>query len=131
MNPTRIEGVVTPFKGNGRKFVYPTANIKSNTESTDGVYFGFADMGEFSNHPAVIFVGTPTTVGDKDRRVEAHLLDIPDKDYYDEKLTLNLEYYHRPNKTFKDIEALKQAMADDDTSARQWFGRASNGTDRP
>ncbi len=131
MKPVKITGVVTRFKGNGRKLGYPTANIRSDTESTDGVYFGFADMAEFSKHPAVIFVGTPTTVGDKDRRVEAHLLDIPDKDYYDENLVLRLEYYHRPNKTFKDIEKLKQVIADDDASARQWFSRASSGTGRP
>jgi len=133
MKPVKITGVVTPFKGNGRKLGYPTANLKSETELTDGVYFGFADMARFENHPAVIFVGTPTTVGDKDRRVEAHLLDIPDKDYYDEKLVLSLEQYHRPNKTFQDVETLKQVMADDDASARQWFRTrtASNDTDRP
>lgn len=131
MKAAKITGVVTQFKGNGRKLGYPTANIKSDTESTDGVYFGYADMGEFSNHPAVIFVGTPTTVGDKDRRVEAHLLDIPDKDYYDEKLKLSLVHYHRPNKTFEDIETLKQVMVDDDASARQWFRGVSSGTDRP
>lgn len=130
MTPAKIEGVVTPFQGNGRKFGYPTANLKSETDLADGVYFGFADMAEFTNHPAVIFIGTPTTVGDKERRIEAHLLDIPDKDYYDQTLKLSLEHYHRPNKTFKDVEALKQVMADDDVSARLWFGHSSIGTNR-
>ncbi len=130
MKPVNITGVVTPFKGNGRKFGYPTANLRTQTLLTDGVYFGFADMADYANHPAVIFVGTPTTVGDKERRVEAHLLDIPDKDYYDRELSLSLEYYHRPNKTFEDVEILKQVMAEDDASARQWF-KTSSGRDRP
>lgn len=130
MKPVNITGVVTPFKGNGRKFGYPTANLRTQTLLTDGVYFGFADMIEYANHPAVIFVGTPTTVGDKERRVEAHLLDIPDKDYYDQELSLSLEYYHRPNKTFEDVEILKQVMAEDDASARLWF-KTNSGRDRP
>ncbi len=128
MKPAKLEGVVTAFSGNGRKFGYPTANINSDTKLDDGVYFGFADLDDYTNHPAVIFVGTPTTVGDTERRVEAHLLDIPDHDYYGELLTLTLKHYHRPNKTFKDVEILKNVMAEDDAVAREWF--ASSGKDR-
>lgn len=124
--PTKLKGTTTRFKGNGRKLGYPTANIRVETDLKDGVYFGFADMGKFTNHPCLIFIGTPTTVGDTERRVEAHLLYIPDKDHYDEQLTLNIQHFHRPNETFSSIEELLKIMKKDETTAREWFVEATN-----
>jgi FAD synthase len=116
-----LQGVVTRFKGNGRKLGYPTANLNVETNLKDGVYFGFVDMGQFSNHPAVIFIGVPTTMGDTDRRVEAYLLDIPDQDYYGEPIKITPRHFHRSNQTFKDIETLMGAIRADETAARQHF----------
>jgi riboflavin kinase/FMN adenylyltransferase len=121
MLPTIIKGTVTRFKGDGRKLGYPTANLKVETDLKDGVYFGHADLAEFKNHPAIIFVGTPTTMGETDRRVEAHLLDIPDQDYYDQAMTLYLEHFHRSNETFKSIKELQKKMKNDETTARGWL----------
>ena len=121
MKNRQLSGTVEKFQGNGRKLGYPTANIRSDTVQKDGVYFGFADLGEYRRHPALIFVGTPTTVGDIVRRVEAHLIDIPDKDYYGKTINLDLDYYHRSNKTFETIAELKEAMAEDEKQARTWF----------
>ncbi len=119
--PATIKGKVSRYKGNGRKFNYPTANINTETDLTDGVYFGFADMDDFKHHPTVIFIGTPTTVGDTERRVEAHLLDIADKDYYGKQLELSVEHFHRPNETFDSVDKLLEVMRDDDAKARDWF----------
>ena len=121
MVPTTLSGTVTKFMGNGRKLGYPTANLAINTELADGVYFGYADMAKWSNHPAIIFVGTPTTLGDTVRRVEAYLLDIPDEDYYEQPLTLTVTQYHRPNETFENIERLLTVMRNDELIARKWF----------
>jgi riboflavin kinase / FMN adenylyltransferase len=121
MQPSFLEGTVTRFSGNGRKLGYPTANVMTETRLSDGVYFGFASLDKYAGHPALIFIGTPTTVGDKERRTEAHLLDIEDKDYYGLKLELELCYYHRHNKTFGSIEELIQEMRADEIAARKWF----------
>lgn len=118
-----IRGITTRFKGDGRKLGYPTANLAVQTELKDGVYFGYADLAGYQHHPALIFVGTPTTMGETERRVEAHLLDIDDKNYYDRELKLYVERFHRPNKTFTDTEELLTAMRDDETIGRQWFGK--------
>ncbi|MES2971774.1 MAG: riboflavin kinase [Patescibacteria group bacterium] len=118
----KLKGKVTPFSGNGRKLGYPTANIEAQTDLRDGVYFGYANMGDYSNNPALIFIGTPTTVGDTDRRVEAYLLDIPDKDYYGQELGVELKHYHRPNQTFGSVDELVKAMKSDEATAREWFG---------
>jgi riboflavin kinase/FMN adenylyltransferase len=116
-----LKGTVTRFKGDGRKLGYPTANLRVETDLKDGVYFGHADLAEFKNHPAIIFVGTPTTMGEAERRVEAHLLDIPDQDYYGQEMTLNLEHHHRPNITFASIAELQNVMKDDETAARAFL----------
>jgi len=123
MKRITLGGMVTEFKGNGRKLGYPTANFTIGTDARDGVYFGFADLAEFERHPALIFIGVPTTLGDTERRVEVHLLDIPDKDYYGLPVSASLEHYHRGNKTFADVDALVEVMKADETAARQWFER--------
>lgn len=127
--PVTISGIVTRFKGNGRRLGYPTANLTAGTTARDGVYFGFADLADFSRRPALIFVGVPTTVGDKERRVEVHVLDIPDVDYYDLPLTVTLDHLHRANRTFDTIDELMVAMHDDESAARRWFANEADSGD--
>ncbi len=119
--PQILSGTVSRFQGDGRRLGYPTANIETTTQMADGVYFGHADLADFKRHPAIIFIGTPTTMGAHDRRLEAHLLDIPDKDYYDQTLTVTIQHFHRSNKTFANVAALQKAMRADEAAARQWF----------
>jgi FAD synthase len=119
--PVTLLGTVTKYKGNGRELGYPTANINTNAELEDGVYFGYASLARWQDHPALIFVGVPTTMGDTERRVEAHLLDIADEDYYDQDLKLRVYHYHRPNQNFESVEELLNAMKNDEFVARQWF----------
>lgn len=125
--PLTLRGIVSRFKGDGRRLGYPTANLDVDTGAADGVYFGFADLNGYKRHPSIIFVGVPTTLGDARRRVEAHLLDITDKDYYDLPMAITLGQYHRANRTFEDADSLISAMKDDEAAARRWFkegGRA-------
>lgn len=121
MQPVILTGQITRFKGDGRRLGYPTANLTTQTDLKDGVYFGFADLLEWSRQPALIFVGTPTTMGEAIRRTEAYLLDIPDKDYYGQTLRLDVRQYHRPTQTFNNQEELMSAMYADEQAARQWF----------
>ena len=121
MLPTDITGITTRYKGNGRKFGYPTANLNVETDLQDGVYFGHADLADHKNNPALIFIGVPTTVGDTGRRVEVHLLDIPDQDYYDLPLAARLEHFHRSNQKFSNVNELLQVMKDDEIKGRAWL----------
>ena len=118
--PHEIVGRVLKYKGNGRKLGYPTANIDSDTDLRDGVYFGFADLDTYANQATLIFIGTPTTMGDTQRRVEAHVLDINDVDYYGSELRLRLEQFHRSNQTFDSVEKLMVAMKADELAGREW-----------
>jgi FAD synthase len=121
LQPVTLSGTVTRFKGDGRRLGYPTANLTTATNLQDGVYFGFADLLEWPRQPAIIFIGTPTTMGETARRVEAHLLDIPDQDYYDQNLRLDIRYFHRANQTFPNVDELLKVMRADETAARRWF----------
>jgi riboflavin kinase/FMN adenylyltransferase len=119
--PLSVSGKVKPFKGNGRKFGYPTANLVEEVALNDGVYFGYASLKDYKDHPAIIFIGVPTTVGDTERRVEAHLLDIADRDYYNENLDLTILWFHRGNRKFDSLDLLLEAMREDELTARTWF----------
>ncbi len=123
--PVEISGQTVPFEGNGRKFGYPTANIFTQTYLTDGVYFGYASLGSYKNQPALIFVGTPVTLGESTRRLEAHLLDIVDKDYYDQKLMVTIDYFHRENHKFNSVKELLKAIHQDEAAGRRWFKEQS------
>lgn len=121
--PVEISGTVKPFKGDGRKFGYPTANIELYEDVKDGVYFGVADLAEYHQQPALVFVGTPETTGDPLRRLEAHLLDVQDRDYYGEHLLVRLLHYHRPSQKFDSLDELIEVMADDESIGRAWLAK--------
>lgn len=119
--PTSLTGTVKAFSGYGRKLGYPTANIAIHTNLKDGVYFGYANLGSYTNNPALIFVGEPVTVGDRVRRVEAHLLKIKDINYYGKKLELLVSVFHRNSIKFDSIDDLIIAMKNDEKQAIKWF----------
>ena len=123
---TVLRGDTRRYKGNGRSLGYPTANINTEIDLADGVYFGFASLGPYRRHPALIFIGTPTTLGDKDRRVEAYLLDIPDKNYYGLELTISVLKLHRKNITFDTVDELLVAIKEDEKAGRRWFKQHSD-----
>jgi riboflavin kinase/FMN adenylyltransferase len=122
-SPTILQGTVQRYKGNGRKLGYPTANIDVPTTLRDGIYFGFANLASYKHQPALIFIGTPTTLGDTLRRVEAHLLDIPNVDHYRQSLTLDIRHFHRTNQKFDTIDALVAAIHADEAAGRTWFAK--------
>lgn len=118
---TILKGTTVSNDKNGRGLGYPTANISTKTDLKDGVYLGFASLGQFKNRPALIFIGAPITFGKTERRIEAHLLDIPDKDYYSSHLVIEVLEFIRPNKKFGSMQELRKAMKNDELKARNWF----------
>jgi FAD synthase len=119
--PANLQGTTTRFAGTGRTLGYPTANITTDTNLADGIYFGFACLGQYKNRPSLIFIGEPLTLQDHTRRVEAFLLNIPDEDYYDLPLELELCVFHRANQAFANRDELVRAMKADEVAALQWF----------
>lgn len=116
-----LSGTTKPFSGHGRSLGYATANIETTTSLKDGVYFGYVDLARYKQQPSLIFIGKPETMGDSKHRLEAHLLDIADKDYYGQMLGVKVHHFHRPNQKFNSIDELKAAMQTDEAAGRKWF----------
>ena len=125
MTDVEIRGVVTPFNRLGRSLGYPTANVNANQDLKDGVYFGYATLGRFKDNPAMIFIGTPTVPANCVRRVEAHLLGIPDQDYYDQEISISPRHFYRNNLKVNSPKELEQLLDADLRAALNWFNSGS------
>ncbi|MBD8869087.1 bifunctional riboflavin kinase/FAD synthetase [Nocardioides donggukensis] len=120
--PFSVTGVVVRGERRGRELGYPTANVPVGPLATpaDGVYAGWlrrADTGE--SLPAAISVGTnPTFDGERDRRVEAYVLDASDLELYGVEVEVSFVERLRGMVRFDGVEALVATMADDVARAR-------------
>ncbi|MDQ6524241.1 bifunctional riboflavin kinase/FAD synthetase [Nocardioides sp. LHD-245] len=121
-----VTGVVIEGDKRGRELGYPTANVPVRAGAAapaDGVYAGRLtlldgpDAG--TTYPAAISVGTnPTFAGERERRVESHVLDRTDLDLYGREVEVAFVERLRGMVRFDSVEDLLTAMADDVDRAR-------------
>lgn len=118
----------------GRELGYPTANVPTRglAVPADGVYAGWLtllDQPGSEPLPAAISVGTnPTFEGDRERRVEAHVLGRTDLELYDEPVEVSFLARIRGMVTFDDVDDLVETMAQDVVRTREML--AQNSLDR-
>jgi riboflavin kinase/FMN adenylyltransferase len=125
--PVVTRGVVIEGDKRGRDLGFPTANVPvvpGAAAPADGVYAGWlrrldgADGG--AKHPAAISVGTnPTFDGQRDRRVEAYVLDRTDLELYGVEVEVEFVDRIRGMVRFDGVDALLVAMADDVERTRE------------
>ena len=128
--PFATRGVVVEGDRRGRELGYPTANVPVGPGAAapaDGVYAGRLRVldgpaaGE--THPAAISVGTnPTFEGDRERRVEAYVLDRTDLELYGTAVEVSFLERIRGMVRFDSVDALVAAMADDVARTRAVLG---------
>ena len=112
----------------GRQLGYPTANVPTHglAAPADGVYAGWLSIPDNPDQPALpaaISVGTnPTFDGERERRVEAYVLDRSDLDLYDVRVQISFVARIRGMVAFHSVDALLDAMADDVERARVILG---------
>ncbi len=131
--PYAITGTVTRGDRRGRELGYPTANVPTHglAAPADGVYAGWLtplDDPDGVALPAAVSVGTnPTFDGDRERRVEAFVLDRTEDDpaleLYEERVQISFVARIRGMVAFDGVDALLVAMADDVERARTILGR--------
>jgi riboflavin kinase/FMN adenylyltransferase len=119
-----VVGQVVRGEQRGRELGYPTANVPSRGISvpSDGVYAGWLRRLDPPGEPlpAAISVGTnPTFVGERERHVEAYVLDRTDLDLYDERVEISFVTRIRGMVRFDGAEALVEAMRADVDRARE------------
>jgi len=115
-----LSGRIIPYEGNGRKIGYPTANITVDNDEPSGIFIATATVDE-QTHPALAFIGVPTTLDQPAKRAEAHILDFPDQDLYGKEMEIALIKKIRDNEKFDDINELVAAIAGDERITRQYF----------
>ncbi len=123
--PYSIEGKVVYGRQLGRTLGTPTANIELNRPSCplSGVY-AVKVFGEgINNSFGVANVGVRPTVNDTIRpNLEVHLLDF-NRDIYGCRIEVFFLSKIREEKKFSSLEQLKENIAKDQLSAREWFDK--------
>lgn len=121
--PVLLRGPVVRGDRRGRELGFPTANIaiKDVAVPADGVYAGWLTRLDTSErYPAAVSVGTnPTFDGERDRRVEAYVLDRHDLELYDVDVEVTFVQQLRGMVRFDGAEALIQTMEDDVRRTRE------------
>lgn len=117
--PFSIEGRVAIGDRRGRTIGFPTANLwlGEYVRPRFGVYAVCVDIAGRS-HPGVANLGLrPTFGGDREPRLEVHLLDFAG-DLYGQRICVDLLQFLRAEQKFDGIDALKAQIALDAASAR-------------
>ncbi len=126
-----MEGTVVPGRGEGRKLLVPTANLRlspSQCLPMPGVYAGLAEWrGEAA--PAVMNLGRrPTLTGDGNLVAEVHVIDR-DEDLMGRALMFQIRTRLREERRFPSLEDLRGQVSADIARTRElavsWRNRES------
>ncbi len=125
--PFAIRGRVVRGDQRGRELGFATANVPIGAglaAPADGVYAGWLrrlDTGDRA--PAAISVGSnPTFDGERERRVEAHVVDDTSPDLYDVDVEVSFVRRLRGMVRFAAVQELVDAMHDDVRRTRELLG---------
>lgn len=122
--PYLVAGNVVWGKQIGRKIGFPTINIlpdKNKLLPPNGVYFSGVYVGGKS-YRAITNVGYKPTVADgKVMGVESYLYDF-DQDIYGQPVEVSLYSFHRPERKFESVEALRRQLEADIAAGASRFG---------
>ncbi len=125
-HPFTVRGVVVEGDRRGRELGFPTANVPTRGvhAPADGVYAGWLRVvGGTDPLPAAISVGSnPTFTGDRERRVESHVLGRDDLELYGVEVEVSFVARIRGMKRFDTVEHLVAAMDEDCERARLLLG---------
>jgi riboflavin kinase/FMN adenylyltransferase len=122
-DPFILTGTVERGKGMGKKFGYPTANLKIEEDykliPKNGVYVAHSTI-DGKDHFGLMSIGTNPTVGGKKQSIETYFFDL-DKDLYDRELCIEVLKRIRGEKHFADTQKLEESMKKDEKFARGYI----------
>jgi len=123
--PFVLTGEVVKGTGTGRKFTFPTLNLKAEQEilPARGVYITRTVLeGETSSHRSVTNVGIRPTFNGTGLSVETHLLDYSGN-FTPKRLEIRFWKKLRDEKKFDGAEELKAQIAKDIVTTNRLFAR--------
>lgn len=126
--PFAVRGVVQRGDQRGRELGFPTANLPNRGAAAtpaDGVYAGWLTrLDTAERFPAAISVGTnPTFSGERERRVEAYVLDRSDLELYGVDVEVAFVAHLRGMRAFAGVDELITAMNQDVADAKRILDR--------
>ncbi|MGI8649095.1 MAG: bifunctional riboflavin kinase/FAD synthetase [Rubrobacter sp.] len=125
--PHEVRGTVIPGDRRGRTIGFPTANVLPPQDilvPARGVYACRVRLGE-ATYPACVNVGLAPTFGERESRVEAHLLDF-EEDIYGEVLNVGFVERLRGEQKFSGVEELVAQIRRDVQRSREVPGVVSS-----
>ncbi len=116
-----LSGKIVRGKGLGKKLNFPTANLQMEEDykiiPKNGVYIVQTEISGKQIF-GLTNIGTNPTVDGKQQTIETYFLDFNDH-LYDKTLQLKFIARIRDEKKFKNVEALKLAIKEDEVFARE------------
>lgn len=124
--PYLIRGEVVKGDQIGRTIGFPTANLALPNAykllPPEGIYAVKAGLYD-ATIPAMLYIGKrPSLAGKTELRVEVNLLDF-NEDLYGKTLNVRLYSFIRPDQKFESLEALTQALKQDEQATRAFFSK--------
>jgi len=123
--PFALTGEVMSGTGTGRKFTFPTLNLKAEQELLPGrgVYITRTVLeGETSSHRSVTNVGVRPTFDGTGLSVETHLLDYSGN-FSPKRIEVRFWKKLRDERKFSGAEELKEQIERDISAANRFFAR--------
>lgn len=119
-----IRGLVVHGRGRGAGLGFSTANLSTDNEliPNQGVYVTRAEV-EGKQYPSVTNIGDRPTFGERERVIEAHLLDYPGPELYGRTMRLSFCKHLREERKFESSGALTAQISRDVAAARDWFAQ--------
>lgn len=106
--------VIHGYKRGSNELGFPTANLDIEIpELEDGVYYGFATLGDDPKEKMVISIGSNPHYGNNHRSYEVHILKKYNEDFYGENLTITIMGKIREMLKFDSLDALIMAINQD------------------
>lgn len=117
-----IRGLVVHGRGRGAGLGFSTANLSTDNEliPAQGVYVTRVEV-EGRSHPSVTNIGDRPTFGERERVIEAHLLDYAGPELYGRTMRLAFCTRLREERRFESPGALSAQIKKDVAAARNWF----------
>ena len=126
--PFRFDSVVEHGRGLGHRRLLPTLNLippEDKLMPPAGVYMTFTHI-DGGVYPGITDVGTKPTVGGSFCAAETYLLE-GGRDLYGFPCRTEFLHYHRKEKRFENLEALKKQLYSDVAAAEDYFKKEQRG----
>ena len=114
-----LNGIVQHGNKRGKEMGFPTINLQTELNSTDGLYLS-QTLVQNTWYNSLTFIGVAKTFNAKDYLAETFILDF-NKDIYGESVTVTILKKLRGNVKFASVPELVEQMKLDEKAARKFF----------